>query len=105
MSKGSILIVVNKANKKAIEAAVKKAKPSIDELGELCQFSFEYVEVELAKNTDLVGLQPALDLLGEDDYAYCVTVERLETLDIYGSPKKFGLGKLLEMEGYKKTIH
>tara|TARA_R110000851_G_scaffold71614_3_gene159198 strand:+ start:875 stop:1231 length:357 start_codon:yes stop_codon:yes gene_type:complete len=118
MSKGNILIVVNVADKELIEAVTSSARttgrkkmfrnavqpPEI--VGELCQFSLQDVEVDLEKNADLSGLQTALDKLGEDDYAYAVTVERTETLDIYGSPKKFGLSKLLTLPGYKKiTIH
>jgi hypothetical protein len=105
MSKGNILIVVSKSNRKIIEKATEKAKPLITEIDSACQFSFEDIEVDLEKNKDLAELQKALDVLGEDDYGYCVTVERKETLDIYGSPKKFGLIRVMRLEGYKVTIH
>jgi hypothetical protein len=105
MSKGNILIVVSKSNRKIIEDVTKKAKPLITEIDSACQFSFENLEVDSEKNKDLSGLQEALDILGEDDYGYCVTVERTETMDIYGSPKKFGLIRVMRLEGYKITIH
>ncbi len=100
MSKGDILIVVNATNKKAIVDITKKAKPLISTVGEACQFSFTDLEVDFAKNDKLTGLQDVLDTLGEDDYALCVTTERLETLDIYGNPKKFGLSKVMKLDGY-----
>ena len=105
MPKGSILIVVNKANKEVIENVTMGENPHISEVLDLCQFSFPDLEVDLTKNTKLSGLQSVLDGLGEDDYAYCVTVKRLETLDIYGSPKQFGLSKVMTIPGYKTTIH
>tara|TARA_R110000851_G_scaffold57296_1_gene133503 strand:- start:9302 stop:9619 length:318 start_codon:yes stop_codon:yes gene_type:complete len=105
MSKGNIIIVVNKVNKKVIESVTEKVKPYLSEVGDAIQFSFEDLEVDLTKNENLSGLQEALDELGEDDYAYCVTVEKLETLDIYGSPKKFGLTRVMAIPSYKTTIH
>jgi hypothetical protein len=105
MSKGNILVVVNTENKKAIESVVKGAKPVISELGSATQFSFENLEVDLTKNTNLAGLQEALDVLGEDDYALCVTVDRKESLDIYGSPNKFGLIRVTRLKGFNITIH
>jgi hypothetical protein len=105
MSKGNILIVVNVADKEAIEVVIADASPKIEIVGELCQFSFEDLEVDLTKNADLSELQAVLNTLGEDDYAYCVTVDRLETLDIYGSPKKFGLARVMDIQGYKIKIH
>jgi hypothetical protein len=105
MSKGNILIVVGTSNKKVIAEAIGKAKPTLTELGGAIQFSFEDIEVDFTKNENFVGLQEALNKLGEDDYACCVTVERKETLDIYGSPKKFGLIRVMRLEGYKTTLH
>jgi hypothetical protein len=105
MSKGNIIVVVNKVNKETIKLITENTKPHISEVGDAVQFSFEDLEVDLTKNQNLSGLQEALDELGEDDYAYCVTVEKLETLDIYGSPKKFGLTRVMAIPSYKTTIH
>jgi hypothetical protein len=100
MSKGDILLVVNVTNKAAIVEVTKKAKPLISEVSEACQFSFTGLEVNFNKNSNLTGLQNALDILGEDNYALCIATERLETLDIYGNPKKFGLSKVMKLDGY-----
>jgi hypothetical protein len=105
MSKGNIIVVVNNSNKKAIAEAIGSAKPLLTELGGAVQFSFEDIEVDFTKNKNFAGLQAALDKLGEDDYACCITVERKETLDIYGSPKKFGLVRVMSLQGYKITVH
>jgi hypothetical protein len=105
MSKGNILVVVSNSNKKVISEAIGNAKPIVTTIGDAVQFSFEDVEVDFTKNEDLTELQAGLDKLGEDDYACCVTVERKETLDIYGSPKKFGLIRVMRLEGYITTIH
>lgn len=105
MSKGDILVVVHDDNKDAILAAVTDANPIIDDVGPLCQFAFTNVEVDLEKNSALSGLQAVLDELGEDDYAFAVVVDRLETLDIYGSPKNFGLSKIMGLSGYEVSLH
>ena len=105
MSKGDILIVVNLADKKAIEEAIKGTKPLVEEVGNMCQFSLDGVEVDPSKNLKLSGLQEALDKLGEDEYACCVTVDRLETLDTFGSLKKFGLVNIMSLSGYTVTNH
>jgi hypothetical protein len=82
MSKGNILIVANIIDREIIEETTIGANPSIEVVGEFCQFSFQDLEVDLVKNDKLVNLQSVLDNLGEDNYACCITVERLETLDI-----------------------
>jgi hypothetical protein len=105
MSKGNILIVVSDANKAAIKAVVKKTNPVIDSLNGFCQFSMSDLEVDLSKNSDLSGLQAALDKLGVDDYALAVATDRLDTIDVYGNPKNFGLSKVLVVPGYKITVH
>jgi hypothetical protein len=105
MSKGDILVVVHDDNKDAILAVVTDANPVIDDVGPLCQFAFTNVEVDLEKNSALSGLQDVLDELGEDDYAYAVVVDRLNTLDIYGSPMNFGLSKVMTVPGYTIAIH
>jgi hypothetical protein len=105
MSKGNILIVVSDENKAAVEAAIKDANPTIDGINGLCEFSLSGIEVDLDKNPSLSGLQAVLDELGVDDYALAVVVDRLDTLDVYGSPKNFGLSKVLTMIGYTITIH
>jgi hypothetical protein len=105
MSKGNILIVVSDANKAAVKAVVKNANPSIDSLNGFCQFSLSNLEVDLQKNSQLSGLQTVLDNLGVDDYALAVAVDRLDTLDVYGNPKNFGLSKVLVIPGYTITIH
>jgi hypothetical protein len=105
MSRGNILIVVNDKDKKAMKAALKGTKPSIDDSGPLCEFQLEGVEVDLVKNESLSKLQPALDALGEDDYALIITIERLEELHTYGSPKMFGLADVLDIPGLRITEH
>ena len=49
MSKGNIIIVVNKVNKKVIESVTEKVKPYLSEVGDAIQFSFEDLEVDLTK--------------------------------------------------------
>jgi hypothetical protein len=105
MSKGDITIVVNVADQAAIEEVTTGANPIITVVGELVEFSFQDIEVDLSKNVDLSGLNAALETLGEDDYAYTVIVERLETLDTYGHPKKFGLDAHMTLPGYTVTNH
>ena len=105
MSKGNMLIVVSDENKAAVKAAVKDGNPTIANLNGFCEFSLSNIEVDVNKNPALSGLQDVLDGLGEDDYALAVVVDRLDTLDIYGSPKNFGLSKVLAMIGYTITIH
>jgi hypothetical protein len=105
MSKGNMLVVVYDKDKKSIATVTKGANPIINDVGATCQFSFVDIEVDLTKNADLAGLQDALDKLGVDDYAQAVTVERKATLDIYGSPHKFGLSKVLSLKGHKITEH
>jgi hypothetical protein len=103
MSKGNMLLVVQDADKKAIKTALKGLKYVVNDAGPLCQFQFHDVEVDLAKNASLSKLQPALDKIGEDDYAFIVTIERLEVLNAYGSPRKFGLAEIFSIPGLKVT--
>jgi hypothetical protein len=105
MSKGYITIVVNVADQAAIEAVTAGANPIITVVGELVDFSFQDIEVDLAKNVNLSGLSDVLETIGEDDYAYTVIVERLETLDTYGFLKKFGLAEHMTLPGYTIINH
>jgi hypothetical protein len=105
MSKGNIVVVVADKDKKSVAAALKGTKTVINDVGPLCEFQLVSVEVDSTKNAKLSGLMTALDKLGEDDYALAITVERLETLDLYGSPKMFGMGELLNHDGYVVTMH
>jgi hypothetical protein len=105
MAKGNILIVVNIIDKKIIEEVTVGTNLQIDEVSDFCQFSLEDLEVDFKKNPELANLQSALDSIGEDNYACCITVERLETLEIYGSPKKFGLINVMNVTGYTVTVH
>jgi hypothetical protein len=103
MSKGNILIVVQDKDKKAMKSALRGLKPICNDAGPLCQFQFHDVDVDLIKNESFVKLQPALDKIGEDDYALIITIERLELLNAYGSPRKFGLADALNIAGLKVT--
>jgi predicted RNA-binding protein len=105
MSKGDILIVVNLEDKDVIKKAISGSKPDVVVVGNFCQFSLQNVEVNFEKNSKLTGLLPALEIIGEDEYALCVTTDRLEALDIYGSPKKFGLINVMSISGYTVTLH
>ena len=107
MSKGYITIVVNVTDRAVIEEVTTGANPIITVVAgdELVEFSFQDIEVDLTKNVNLSGLSDVLEAIGEDDYAYTVVVERLETLDTYGHPKKFGLIEHMTLPGYTITNH
>jgi hypothetical protein len=105
MSKGNIVIVVADKDKNAIATVLKGTNPVINDVGPLCEFQLVDIEVDLTKNTELSGLMTAFDNLDDDNFSCAITVERLETLDLYGSPKMFGQGHLLTHEGYAVTMH
>jgi hypothetical protein len=105
MSKGNIILVIHDRNKAVIIEALKNTSPLINDVGELCEFQLHDVNVDLETNDDLSELQATLDKLGLDDYAFVKTIERLEELHIYGSPKVFGLSKIMDIVGYTIIVH